>query len=96
MHSFDKTVDAVKVLNLTCTPEKRFDGLPDWEWEAEDMDGNAIPFQKYMPSCYDPTYCQEDPPWVPNADYVVPPKGTMKFQDGEQVIYICQNPGIYT
>ena len=31
IHSFDKTVYAPSVINVTCTPEKRFDGLPDWD-----------------------------------------------------------------
>jgi hypothetical protein len=31
-HSFNRFVDAVNQLNVTCTPGKRPDGLPDWVW----------------------------------------------------------------
>ncbi len=46
-----------------------------------------------MPGCFDPTYCPDDPP-VPqlqNAFYQIPPRGTMKFQDGEAITYTCEN-----
>ena len=44
-------------------------------------------------SCFDPTYCPQDPP-VPlelNAFYEVPPRGTLKYEDGETVRYTCEN-----
>ena len=31
-HSFAKNVDGFKVINVTCIPGKRYDGLPDWVW----------------------------------------------------------------
>jgi hypothetical protein len=68
---------------------KRPDGLPDWVWTAEGFE-----FRGFIPNCYDPTYCETDPP-VPtlaNADYKNPPLGTFKYQDGEVVTYTCQNP----
>ena len=43
--------------------------------------------------CFDPTYCYDDPP-VPqrtNAFYDIPPKGTLKYLDGEAVRYTCAN-----
>ena len=89
IHSFDKSVDATNVLNVTCEEGYRADTLPDWVWRLDGFE-----FTKYMPSCYDPTYCEEDPPHVSNAIYKPPEKGTMKYKDGEQITYICENPGI--
>lgn len=92
IHSFDKTVYAPSVINVTCTPEKRFDGLPDWEWIAEDLNGNPVEFTKMMPPCIDPTYCYDDPPHVYNAVYEPPSPGTMKYKDKEVITYMCENP----
>ena len=64
--SFDKSIDAANTINVTCEYGYREDGLPDWVWR---MDG--FEFLKYMPSCYDPTYCEEDVYYVPNAVYNV-------------------------
>ena len=64
--SFDKSIDAANTINVTCEYGYREDGLPDWVWR---MDG--FEFLKYMPSCYDPTYCEEDVYYVPNAIYSV-------------------------
>lgn len=50
-------------------------------------------FQGFVPPCYDPTYCEADPP-VPfygNALYKNPPLGTLRYNDGETVTYTCQN-----
>ena len=47
-----------------------------------------------MPSCYDPTYCEDDPPHVSNAYYNPPERGTLKYKDGETITYICENPGM--
>ena len=51
-------------------------------------------FQGFMPSCYDPTYCETDPPvpFYDNTNYVIPPTGTFKYNDGQVVTYKCQNP----
>ena len=114
--SFDKSIDAANTINVTCEYGYREDGLPDWVWR---MDG--FEFLKYMPSCYDPTYCEEDVYYVPNAVYNVstkptvftefffkrryvcsfeinfflqPPEvGTLRYNDGERVVYTCENPG---
>ena len=43
--------------------------------------------------CFDPTYCYDDPP-IPeraNTFYEIPEKGTMRYQDGENVRYTCEN-----
>ena len=89
IHSFDKSVDATNVLNVTCEEGYRADTLPDWVWRLDGFE-----FTKYMPSCYDPTYCEDDPPHVSNAHYNPPEKGTMKYKDGETITYICENPGM--
>ena len=89
IYTFDKSIDATNILNVTCEEGFRSDGLPDWVWRLDGFD-----FVKYMPSCFDPTYCEDDPPHVSNAIYNPPPKGTVRYKDGEQVTYICENPGI--
>ncbi len=89
IHTFNKFVDAPNTLTVRCEEEKRADGLPDWVWTAEGYE-----FSKYMPSCFDPTYCEEQPPFLETAfmypQTVLP--GTFKFEDGEVVTYQCKNP----
>ena len=68
---------------------KRSDGLPDWVWSADGFE-----FYGWIPSCYDPTYCETDPP-VPalsTTRYRNPPLATLKYKDGEVVTYTCTNP----
>jgi hypothetical protein len=51
-------------------------------------------FSKFIPSCFDPTYCETDPPEPspPNVDYIEPELGSLKYGDGEIISYRCQNP----
>jgi hypothetical protein len=89
-HSFNHFVNASNMLVVTCKAGKRSDGLPDWVWEQEGYE-----FQNFMPSCFDPTFCSDDPP-VPvyqNIMYEIPAKGSLRFQDGESVTYVCENKG---
>ena len=52
-----------------------------------------ITFHEIYYSCFDPTYCPTDPPipLVTNSFYENPPRGTLKFEDGENVRYTCAN-----
>ncbi len=54
-------------------------------------------FRGFVPSCFDPTYCETNPPipFYENANYKIPPIGTLKFNDGEVVTYTCQNSSIF-
>ena len=90
LHSFDRSVNGISQITVPCTPGKRYDGLPDWVWSADGYE-----FSNFIPSCIDPTYCITDPPvpTYPNANYQIPPNGTLKFADGEVVIYTCQDQG---
>ena len=52
------------------------------------------PEYQEFPSCFDPTYCETNPP-VPkmnNAQYTKPPIGTLRYKDGEVVTYQCEHP----
>lgn len=88
VHAFNKFVDGPNQLFVTCVPGKRSDGLPDWVWSQDDIE-----FSKFIPKCFDPTYCVSDPPTptYPTCDYVNPPFGTLRYMDGEIVTYTCQN-----
>ncbi len=89
IHSFNKFVDAPNNLTVTCEEGKRSDGLPDWTWRAEGYE-----YTKYMPSCYDPTFCEKPPP-APTSAVMYPSTvepGTYKFEDGEVITYQCRNP----
>lgn len=80
-----KKIETIKFKNSG----KRLDGLPDWVWSAEGFE-----FSGFVPSCYDPTYCETDPP-VPdlkNANYKIPAAGSLRYKDGEVITYTCNNP----
>ena len=88
LHEFEHSVFAPNSISVTCEAGEREDGLPDWTWYAE-----GYKFHRPIPRCYDPTFCPTDPP-IPeleNAFYQRPPLGTLKFEDGETVTYICEN-----
>ena len=88
IHQFDHSVNAPSSIFVSCEAGQREDGLPDWTWYAE-----GFTFHRPIPSCFDPTFCHDDPP-VPelnNADYDIPSKGTFKYEDGEVVRYECHN-----
>ena len=93
LHTFNRYVDAPNQITVRCTPGKRPDGLPDWVWYAE-----GYMFQGFVPSCYDPTYCETDPPvpFYDNTYYTIPTLGALKYEDGEVVTYTCNNPGEYS
>ena len=46
-----------------------------------------------IPDCWDPTYCETDPPEPVNktAMYRRPQKGSLKHGDGQVVEYTCSN-----
>ena len=92
-HQFDHSVNAPKSIIVTCKSEERVDGLPDWTWYAEDLIGDTVTFHRPIPSCFDPTFCYDDPPMpgLGNAAYDIPSKGTLKYLDGESVRYTCDN-----
>ena len=73
---------------VTFIQGKRLDGLPDWVWYEDGFE-----FQKMIPSCIDPTYCESDPPLpqINNVDYTQPPTGSLRFEDGEIIVYTCQD-----
>ena len=52
------------------------------------------PEYQEFPSCFDPTFCEENPPepQLDNAEYRKPPKGTLKYNDGEVITYRCKEP----
>lgn len=68
--------------------DKRYDGLPDWVWFED-----GIEFQKMIPSCIDPTYCESDPPLpeINNVDYTLPPRGSLRYEDDEMIVYTCKD-----
>ena len=75
-----------------CFKGKRFDGLPDWVWFEDGFE-----FQKMIPNCIDPTYCESAPPLpqIDNVDYTQPPSGSLRYQDGEIITYTCQDDSKY-
>lgn len=90
IHEFHHGVDAINSIIVTCLPGERNDGLPDWTWEAE-----GFKFHRPIPSCYDPTFCPDDPP-IPElenafSNYNPKNKGTYKYEDGEVITYTCAN-----
>ena len=92
LHTFDQSVNAPNQITIKCTTGKRSDGLADWVWYAE-----GYMFQGFVPSCYDPTYCETDPPvpFYENTFYNIPALGSLRYQDGESVTYTCSNPSKY-
>ena len=76
------------LINFICTEGKRDDGLPEWIWEVDGYE-----FKNYIPSCINPTYCEEDPPHVDSAYYEPPERGTLQYKDETKIIYTCSNPG---
>lgn len=91
LHEFKSGYDAPTNISVSCikTPDNPA-GPTSWVWEAE-----GFSFQTSPPSCYDPTYCEDDPP-VPgndNVEYRKPIRGSMKYDDGKTVIYTCSNTG---
>ena len=58
-------------------------GLPYWYAEVE---GHQI---KDVPDCYDPTYCETDPPVQTTAEYIKPKKGELRYGDGVTIDYRC-------
>lgn len=91
-HVFKKDFEAPSNITLTCSfPTNETKGyLPDWYWETE-----GFKFKGFVPSCYDPTYCEDDPP-VPNGNhtsYRKPRRGSVRYEDGEIVKYKCDFPG---
>ena len=89
MHAFNKFVDGPNQLTVKCLPGKRSDGLPDWVWSQDGFE-----FSKFIPKCFDPTYCVTDPPVpvYPTCDYRKPPLGSLRYKDGEVIVYTCQSP----
>ena len=52
------------------------------------------PEYQEFPSCFDPTYCETNPP-VPkmnNTQYSKPEIASLRYNDGEVVTYQCLNP----
>lgn len=71
-----------------CIGTKPGHGLPYWYAEVENQTMHEVPM------CYDPTYCETDPPVPPNPDLVMyrkPKKGSLKYEDGITVDYTCSN-----
>lgn len=91
--AFTRGVDAPTNLTVTCLPNKQPDGLPDWAFSVEGYE-----FIRIMPSCFDPTYCDKDPP-APrikgSVKYRKPSRNSMKFEDGESVKYQCVKDSKY-
>ena len=48
-----------------------------------------------MPSCIDPTYCLESAPIPTDVTmyYNEPLRGSLRYDDGERIIYSCTAPG---
>ena len=85
LHEFDNYNPGTKNMASRCIGTKPGNGLPYWYAE---VDGYRI---EEVPDCYDPTYCETDPPVPPNAEYKKPKKGELKYGDGVTVDYKCPN-----
>ena len=104
--SFSQLPDeAPRNITVACKEQDLSSGqLPKWIWYATDVNGNIQPFtEKAVPGCIDPTYCEKNPP-VPSFDgipvdrdssagvvYTKPKKGSLRYLDGEIVLYKCNN-----
>lgn len=91
MHEFKRDFEAPTSISVQCVRTLNNPAGPTgYEWEAE-----GYKFNDNIPSCYDPSFCETDPP-VPTHDNVAyrkPIRGSMKYNDGKSVLYSCDNPG---
>ena len=46
-----------------------------------------------IPKCFDPTYCESDPPLplIDNVEFTQPVTGSLRFEDGEIIVYSCED-----
>ena len=63
--------------------------MPDWVWSVDEYE-----FEWHeMPSCWDPTYCTDPFPPINGTNVqIIAPEGTLKYKDGEQILYRCKSP----
>ena len=68
----------------------RWDGLPDWSYRVEGYE-----LYDRLPACFDPTYCETRTPKPPDGVSRItlePELGSLKFEDGEKILYKCDKP----
>ena len=88
MHKFDNWDPGTRNMTAHCIGTKPGQGLPYWRAQIENQTISEVPM------CYDPTYCETDPPEPPDKNltmYRRPKKGSMKYEDGLTVLYTCSN-----
>ena len=83
LHTFDNYNPGTRNMTAHCIGTKPGEGLPYWFAQIE---GHRM---EEVPNCYDPTYCETDPPIAPNATYKKPKRGSLKYGDGMTVDYSC-------
>ena len=55
----------------------------------------GIELENLPSECYDPTYCETDPPVSNSSTYRKPKRGSLKFNDGQQILYTCKDERYY-
>ena len=98
-------------LNAGHLPKWVWTAYPQYRYSSAISNDPQVMVEDVIPGCIDPTFCETNPP-VPSQppDYILPvdrsssggvrytkPKrGSMRYDDGEVVLYKCINPSKYS